>query len=320
MLNQGYKNKLYEYVTRNLGLRNYVRGWLKGTCPSCGRLDKFGVNLGMNRTNCFVCGYHPSPIVLVMETESLPSISEALIFLKTFEGLTYIEPTIKRIESKPVYYPEGYHNIITGSSVLANIVRGYVKKRKFDIDEVSLKGWGYCTKGKYFGYLILPFYTGGVLTYFNGRRVVGNGPKYNNPEIEEFGIGKSLILYNADALAMYEEVALLEGVINAETLGDNGIATGGKNIADYQISLINKSPVKRVIVVLDPDAFENSIRIGLALSFHKEVKLVTWDGDKDVNDIGRKEAQNRILSKPWLNYNDILKLRLNYSKDKSFTL
>ncbi len=309
MLNREYKNKLYEYVTKNLGLRNYVRGWLKGTCPSCGRTDKFGVNLGMNRTNCFVCGYHPSPIVLVMDQESLPDINAARIYLKAFDGLEYIEPTIKRIETKPVHYPEGYKNILMGSSKLAMIVRNYVKGRKFDIDEVALKGWGYCTMGKYFGYLILPFYTGGRLTYFNGRRVVGGGPKYNNPEIEEFGVGKSLILYNADALALYEEVSLLEGVLNAETLGENSIATGGKNISDYQISQVNKSPVKRVIVVLDPDAFENSIRIGLQLAFHKEVKLVTWEGDKDVNDIGREEALKRINALPWLNYNQILKLK-----------
>ena len=135
------------------------------------------------------------------------------------------------------------------------------------------------------------------------------GPKYNNPKIDEFGIGKSLILYNADALAIYEEVFLLEGVFNADTLGENGIATGGKNISNYQISLINKAPVKRVIVILDPDAFQNSIRIGLQLSFHKEVKLVTWEGDQDVNDLGKNESLKRVNNTPWLLYNDILKLK-----------
>lgn len=309
MLNQTTKNKLYQYVTQNLGMRQYVRGWLKGDCPSCGRIDKFGVNLSLNRTNCFVCGYHPTPITLVADVEGLSSISDSLQYLNVFEGLRYLEPQVERVERKPIYLPEGYVNIAMGNSTLSNIMRKYVIKRGFDVGEVSLKGWGYCNKGDYFGYLILPFYTGGKLTYFNGRLVVGSGPKYRNPQIEEFGIGKSLILYNADALAIYDEVYLLEGIFNADTLGDNAIATGGKNISDYQISLINKSPIKRIIVVLDPDAAINSIKVGLKMAFHKEVKLVIWDGDKDVNDLGRKRSLKKVNKASWLTYNEILKLK-----------
>jgi DNA primase len=309
MLNPEMRNRIYEYSVKRLGMREYVRGWLKGTCPSCGRSDKFGINIGMNRTNCFVCGYHPTPIILITEVETFSSISETHKFLKTSEGLRYLEPVVERVERKEVKLPEGYINIAMGKSIMAKNIRAYVYARGFDLNEVALKGWGYCTEGKYLGYLILPFYTAGELTYYNGRRVCGLGPKYQNPQIEEFGIGKSLILYNADALAMYEEVYILEGVLNAETLGDNALATGGKEISDYQISLINKSPIKRVVVVLDPDAFDNAIRIGLQLTFHKEVKLVTWDGDDDVNDIGKEETMKRIDNSRWLSYNDILKLK-----------
>jgi hypothetical protein len=316
MLNQEAKNKLHGYAIKYLGLRPYVRGWLKGDCPDCGRENKFGLNLGMNRTNCFICGYHPSPIVMVVDKEGLSSISEAWAFLKTFEGLRYIEPTVEKVKAKPVHFPEGYTNIALGNSKMANIIRGYVERRGFDIAESALKGWGYCTSGEYLGYLILPFYTAGELTYFNGRRVVGTGPKYNNPKIDDFGVGKSLILYNADALALYDEVFLLEGVLNADTIGENGIATGGKNISDYQISLINKAPVKKVSIVLDPDAYEDSIKVALQMVFYKDVRLVTWEGNQDVNDLGREEAMKRIESKPWLSYNDLLKLKHNAEATK----
>ena len=309
MLNQETKNRIHEYARNRLGMRDYVRGWLKGPCPDCGRHDKFGINISRNICNCFVCGYHPTPLILITEIEGFSTISETHAFLKTFEGLKYLEPVIERIERKEIKLPESYTNIALGDSVIAKSMRAYVNRRKFDIDTAAVKGWGYCTKGKYLGYLILPFYTRGELTYFNGRLVVGYGPKYQNPEIEDFGVGKSLILYNADALAIYDEVYLLEGVFNAETLGDNAMATGGKEISDYQISLINRSPVQKVVVVLDPDAFESSIRIGLQLAFHKQVKLVTWSGDKDVNDIGKEEAIKRIEASPWLSYNQILKLK-----------
>jgi DNA primase len=309
MINKVLKDKLYEYALKNMGMKVYVRGWLKGTCPSCGRTDKFGINLGMNRTNCFVCGYHPTPITLVTDLEGFSSFNETIQFFKTFEGIRYKEPKVERVEKKQVELPEGYTNVALGDSRIGKIARSYIKRRGFDLHDSALKGWGYCTKGDYLGYLILPFYTAGELTYFNGRLLVGVGPKYQNPRIEDFGTGKSLILYNADALFMYEEIYLLEGVFNAETLGVNGIATGGKNISDYQISLINKAPVKRVIIVLDPDAINDAIRIGLQLAFYKQVKIATWEGEQDVNDLGKEESLKRISKSPWLTYNQLLRMK-----------
>ena len=123
MLNKLAKNKLYEYVTKKLGMKIYRRGWLKGTCPSCGRLEKYGVNLGMNRTNCFVCGYHPTPIMLVVGQENLSSVKDAWLYPKTYDGLEYLEPVIERIENTNVILPEGYVNLKFGDSKLAKIVR-----------------------------------------------------------------------------------------------------------------------------------------------------------------------------------------------------
>ena len=309
MLNKDLKNKIYNYITKSLGLREYTRGWYKGNCPSCGRLDKFGVNLGINRTNCFVCGYHPSPITLVMELEGLKTYYDTLSFLGAYTGRDYIEPAIKRIESSEVKLPEGYTNLLFGNSLLATRARRYIKSRKFDPDDVALKGWGYCNKGPYLGYIIIPFYTGNKLVYFNARRYLGNGPKYNNPSIEEFGIGKSLIVYNLDALAMYDEIYLTEGVFNADTIGDEAIASGGKKISHYQISAIIKSPVKKINMLLDPDAIQDSIRIAMDMSFHKKIRLVMWEGDEDVNDLGREETLRRVNEVPWQSYNDLLKIK-----------
>ena len=35
---------------------------------------------------------------------------------------------------------------------------------------------------------------------------MGAGPKYNNPEVDVTGLGKSFIIYNADALEIYRTV------------------------------------------------------------------------------------------------------------------
>jgi len=311
MLNNHIKSKLYHYVTKTLGLREYRRGWLKGPCPSCGRLDKYGVNLGINRTNCFRCGYHPSPFNLVMDVESLGTYSEVLVFLKAYEGQEYLEPVVERIEQVDAVLPPGYMNLLVGDSLLSKGAREYIKVRGFDVDEMGYKGWGYCTTGDYLGYIIIPFYVGGKLIYYNARRYMGSGPKYMNPAIEDFGLGKSLIMYNIDALALYKKIYLTEGAINAETIGDQGISTGGKKISHYQISMINKSEVKRVIILLDPDGIDDAVKVGLELAYHKKIKVVLLPEDKDVNNLGKEKTLSIVRKSEWLDYNKLLRYHHN---------
>ena len=309
MLNKTIRSKLYAYAINRLGLRDYSRGWLKGVCPSCGRQEKYGFNISQNRTNCFVCGYHPSPINVVMDLEGFGTYQEAWGFLKVYEGRQYLEPVIERIEHVEAVLPDGFKSLILGEGRLGRSVRSYVKSKGFDPEEMSYKGWGYVTRGDYFGYLIIPFYIGGKLIYYNARRFVGSGPKYMNPSIEDFGIGKSLIMYNIDALALYDTIYLVEGAINAETLGDQGVATGGKKISHYQISMIIKSDVENVIILLDPDAMEDAIKVGLELAYHKKMKLIELPVEKDVNDLGQKKTLRYINKSPWLEYNDLLKMK-----------
>ena len=171
-------------------------------------------------------------------------------------------------------------------------------------------GWGYGTKGKYFGYLIIPFHEKGQLTYFNARRFIGNGPRYNNPDTSESGLGKSFIIYNKDALEMYKTVFICEGAINAQTMGERGIASGGKAISRYQINEIIKSPVERIIILFDPDAKQNAIDLALKLVQYKKVKVVFLPEGKDVNDLGRKETLRRVYQVHYQNYQELLQLKM----------
>jgi len=309
MFNQETKGKLYAYFTKRLGLRPYTRGWLKGDCPDCSRIDKFGVNISMNRTNCFVCGYHPIPIDLVIELEGLEVRAEAMKFLKIYEGAEYLEPVVKRIERVDLSFPEGFKNLRLGDSFLAKQARKYVEGRGFDPIEKAYQGWGYGTKGDYLGYIIIPFYMGGTLIYYNARKFMGTGPKYINPTIEEFGIGKSLLLYNIDALAIYSHIYMVEGVFNADTLGDNAIATGGKKISKYQISMMIKSKAIKYTLLLDPDAMEDSVKLAMSLSYHKKVRVVALPDDNDVNDLGKKKTLKIVRKVGWMNYHELLKLK-----------
>jgi len=312
-MNQVFKSKLFTYFNRKIGAVPYRHGWMKSRCPYCGRDKKFGVNISANRCNCFRCGEHPSLMQLVMYLEHVDTYTEAYKIINSMEysGYVFKEDPVEIKSKIPVYLPTGFKLITMGDSMVAQSARRYIAKRHFDLREAASMGWGYCDSGPLFGYIILPFNQMGELRYYNARLFIGSGPKYNNPDVSITGIGKSMILYNHDALFMYDMVYICEGVFNAATMGKNGIASGGKNISRYQINEIIKSPVKRVIILLDSDAKDKAIDLALKLVDHKKVKVIFMPEGKDVNDIGRKSTLRLVRSTRYQDYNELLKLKHN---------
>lgn len=314
-LNNHTKGRLHEYFRYKLKAFDYRKGWMKSDCPYCGGEKKFGINLSNNRCNCFKCGEHPSPISLVMYLENTDSFHEVLSILESgdYSGYVFKEEKVELKGKKEFFLPDGFKNISMGTSLLARSARNYLKKRGFNIEELARKGWGYCNTGKYLGYIIIPFTEHGQLTYFNARLYMGAGPKYNNPEVDITGLGKSFIIYNADALEIYRTVFICEGAINAETLGENGIATGGKAIARYQVNRLIKSQVEKFVILLDSDAKKEAIDLALKLCNFKKVKVVYLPDGTDCNDLGRKEVLRYVRKAEWKSEGELLneKLRLN---------
>jgi len=135
------------------------------------------------------------------------------------------------------------------------------------------------------------------MKYFITRAYMTNGPKFNNPKADEFGIGKAMLIYNVDCLEIYKTVYIVESVMNAKTLGDNATATDGKKISKYQLNIYKKSSVERFIIILDPDAYEEAIDLALELVMSKKVKVILLDEGTDVNDIGRKKTLAKAYNK-----------------------
>lgn len=307
-----FKSQLKTYFIKRLGAFEYRRGWMRvPTCPYCGREHKLGVNLSMYRTNCFRCNAHPSPSQLVMDIEGFTEYHELLNFLNNgqFDELTFKEEKIELAEGKPIYLPEGFRNISMGKSQLAKSIRGYVKKRGFDIGSFSRYGIGYGTTQPFYGYLIIPFYYKGQLKYYNARNVIGKGPRYNNPDKDITGLGKQFIIFNHDALEMYRSVFICEGALNALTMGDRGIATMGKVVSKYQLNELIKAPCQRYIILLDFDAQKYAIELALKLIQYKKVKLVLFEDNRDVNDLGRKAVLKKVYETRYATYQGLIKLK-----------
>lgn len=149
----------------------------------------------------------------------------------------------------------------------------------------------------------------GTLRYYNARNVIGQGPRYNNPNKDITGLGKEFIIFNQDALDMYSSIFICEGAINALTMGDRAIATMGKAISAYQVNQLIKSPVNRFILLLDFDARDYAINLALKLVAYKKVKVVLFKDNRDVNDLGKKAVLKMVYKTRYQSYQDLIKLR-----------
>lgn len=163
--------------------------------------------------------------------------------------------------------------------------------------------------GTTYGYLIIPFYYRGQLRYYNARNVIGKGPRYNNPDKDITGLGKQFIIFNHDALEMYRSVFICEGALNALTIGDRAIATMGKVVSKYQLNELIKAPCQRYIILLDFDAQKYAIELALKLIQYKKVKLVLFDDNRDVNDLGRKQTLKLVYATRYQSYQELIQIR-----------
>lgn len=311
MITEKFKSKLYTYCKKKLGAENYRNGWLKATCPFCGRELKFGINLNTYRTNCFVCHYHSNPAQMVMDLEGLDTYPQLIQFLNNedYSEYTFTPERVLLGERKVFYLPEGFRLINQGSNQVAKSLRGYVKKRGFSIELLSKSGVGYCDTGTLFGYLIIPFYYNGTLRYYNARNVLGKGPRYNNPTKDVTGLGKEFIIYNYDALNLYDSCYICEGALNALTIGERAIATMGKSVSAYQVNQLIKSPVERFILLLDPDAKREAINLALKLAPYKKVKVVFLPDGEDVNSIGKSRTLHHVYTTRYLEYSKLIEIK-----------
>lgn len=242
-------------------------------------------------------------------TDSFHEVLLSILESGDYSGYVFKEEKVELKGKKEFFLPDGFKNISMGTSLLARSARNYLKKRGFNIEELARKGWGYCNTGKYLGYIIIPFTEHGQLTYFNARLYMGAGPKYNNPEVDITGLGKSFIIYNADALEIYRTVFICEGAINAETLGENGIATGGKAVSRYQVNRLIKSPVEKFIILIDPDAKDKSLDLAFKLVPFKKVKVVFLPDNEDVNSLGKRRTLEYVRKTTYQTYQELLTIK-----------
>ena len=182
----------------------------------------------------------------------------------------------------------------------------YLQNRGITKEDVMRYGIGYCSEGLYSNRVIVPSYDAkGELNYFVGRSIYKEGMKYKNPPISKNVIGFELFI-NWD-----EPIILCEGVFDAIAIKRNVIPLFGKTIPKKLMKKIYEKQVKTIYILLDSDAYWDSIKMTDVLMRNGiNVQLIRLK-DKDPSEMGFKKVIDVIKQSSTTSFSDLIRMKLN---------
>jgi len=303
------KEKVYAYFDKYFGpCEPSTNGWYETECPVCGK-RKFAIHLDYLLGKCWKGCYPRTYLMDIIKDYHQINYFQARELIDSMNpGLIRIPQGGAKLVRVDVKLPVGYTPILSGKGIMAERARNYLSDRGFDLNYMDMLGVGYCQeesddpKENYFGYIIIPFKKKGQLAYFIGRDYIGNFARYKNPSKELFGVGKSELFFNEEALYVHKEVHVTEGWADAATIGRAGISIQGSTPSAYQTTTMIKSPVNRLILAPDAGYYKNGLSMAKLLWPYKEVKVINMnyliDYGKDINEVGLDRYKELVENTP----------------------
>jgi hypothetical protein len=159
----------------------------------------------------------------------------------------------------------------------------YLKKRNITDLMIQMYNIGFCYSGTYENRIIIPSYDyENNLNYFVARSYLNNTKmKYKNPEVD-----KDTLIWNEHLLDWDKPIYIVEGVFDSIFL-PNSIPMLGKFMTENLFSKLYNN-AKKIILVLDPDAYSDQERLYHKLNCGKlmgKVWSIKLDGSEDVADL-----------------------------------
>ena len=209
--------------------------------------------------------------------------------LKTFELLIPDDFTpredkvYKKVELPKEFIP--FKNIREGLKMTHHYksAMGYLKKRNITDEMIIKYNIGFCYEGEYANRIIIPSYDKeGEVNFFTGRSYEFKPKlKYKNPEAQ-----KEIILFNESLISWTKPIYIVEGPFDSIFL-PNSIAMLGKSMSELLFRTLYEKAIK-IIIVLDGDAYNNSVKLYEKLNGGKlfgRVWLTKLPKDKDIADL-----------------------------------
>lgn len=275
---------------------NEYSGQISFSCPTCSyeikgldELDGKGnleVNYKQGIYKCWACA----------ETHNTHGSLHKLIRkygthrqLKKFELLMPdTDVKLKRKTYNKVRLPKEYISFKDASNGLKlthhyKRAYSYLKERNVSDEMIERFRIGFAYEGKYANRIIIPSYNiEGELNYFVARSYETRPyRKYDNPEAE-----KQTIIFNEYLIDWNEPIHIVEGPFDSIFL-PNAIPMLGKVMSDFLFDILYEK-AKKIVIVLDGDAFSDSEKLFYKLSGGKlfgKVWVVKLPKDKDIADL-----------------------------------
>ena len=192
-----------------------------------------------------------------------------------------------------------------GDSVQKLHALKFIMERGLTIEDVVRYNLHYCLNGVYQNRIIVPSYdSNGQLNYFVGRDFYKGGMKYKNPPIPKDIIGFDLYI------DWSQPIVLCEGVFDAIAIKNNSIPLFGKTILPKLFEKILTKKVKHIIISLDEDAFQDSLKMikkffdnGISVNF---VKLT----NSDPSDLGYKKMIDKLETSTEVNFKELMRMKI----------
>ena len=301
---------LVEYLDHRLGQHSGNGPEYRWFCPACidrqgseSNKPKLNINTTLGIGHCYRCGYkfRQFEALFRMLNNGPLKIEEARLIRKEVKLVSNVAEDAVRETLRPqrvstpklqrVPLPSDMLVLAreTANPLARRAVR-YLTNRGITPQQIDQHQIGFCTSGRYAGYLVFPVWQEGTQVYFTTRfaGTATDGRKSNNPPKAEGFHGKSTCLLNYDAVVGKKLIAVVEGPFDMMAWGDRAVALMGKDVSDAQIALLDRlcrSGTQEVVVSLDSDAgkYAQKIYERLMGRVPKVSVLLLPDGDPHDN-------------------------------------
>jgi DNA primase len=169
----------------------------------------------------------------------------------------------------------------------------YIKSRNITDLMVQMYNIGFCYRGIYENRIIIPSYDcERRINYFIARSYLNRTKmKYKNPEAQ-----KELIIFNEYLVDWNETIYIVEGAFDSIFI-PNAIPLLGKFMSEHLFHTLYEKVKGKIIIVLDPDAWNDAERLYHKLNCGKlmgRVFAIKLEGDKDIADLQGKLENYKI--------------------------
>lgn len=195
---------------------------------------------------------------------------------------------VKRVYKK-VYLPRefvSFKNVSQGLKLTPQFKQAwnYIKKRNITDEMIEKFNIGFCYTGLYENRIIIPSYdTELTLNYFIARSYLSKTKlKYKNPEVQ-----KEIIIWNEHLINWEETLYIVEGAFDSIFV-PNSIPMLGKFMSDNLFKTIYTNAKKDIVIVLDPDAWNDATKLYHKMNCGKlmgRVFIVKLEGNEDIADL-----------------------------------